>query len=101
MSFCPTCDREVTPATEILPGGVVVEACPKCEYPFEKRERAQKSKPAARPTPVRVVAADADDMVERVRSRIATLEVELERLAALKREHSTLQRMLRAAERKR
>jgi hypothetical protein len=103
VSHCPTCAADVIPSQEILPGGVIVTACPRCEFPFEKREKAAKAKPAAAaPQPVRVVStATPDNLVDQVRSRLATIEVELERFSSLKREHATLQRMLRAAERKR
>lgn len=101
MSFCPTCDREVTPAQEILPGGVVVTACPKCEYPFDKTEKAKGAQAKPQQRAVRVVSAANDDPIEHVRARLASVEVELERMDQLKRERDTLRRMLRAAERKR
>lgn len=100
MSHCPTCDRDVTPTQEILPGGVLVTACPKCEFPFAKEERTKSAAPKQAPTPVRVVAGANEGVIEQVRARLAYLEVEVERLSALKGEAATLRRMLRAAERK-
>jgi hypothetical protein len=88
--------------TEITPQGLT-EKCPKCQFKPRKAEPAPKVE-APRPPPITIVAAPPSaggSLVEQVRARLASVEVELERHAALKQERSQLRAMLKAAERKR
>ncbi len=86
---------------ELTPQGIL-EKCPKCQWQPKRRSepKAATPKPA---TPIRIeTITDGDrSLVDQVRSRLASVEVELERHETLKRERTTLRAMLKAAERKR
>jgi hypothetical protein len=101
VSLCENCDVDVAMVTEITPQGLV-EKCPKCQFKPKKAEAPKVEAP--RPPPITIVAAPPSvggSLVEQVRARLAYVEVELERHAALKQERSQLRAMLKAAERKR
>ena len=94
---CENCDSTKPLVAEFDMAGVV-HSCPSCGF---KPRKAQAPKPAKAETTVRTVAVPAGNLVDQVRARLAALDVDIERLEALKRERKQLQRMLRAAETKR
>jgi hypothetical protein len=101
VTHCENCDVDVAMVTEITPQGLT-EKCPKCQF---KPKRVEAARPATLPerkvlTPV-VMTSINGSLVDHVRARLASVEVELERHAALKQERSQLRAMLKAAERKR
>jgi len=77
----------------------MVQFCAACNFRPQAKPKAVESRRDVA-TPVRVVAPSGD-LVAQVRARLAALDVDIERLDAMKRERSTLRRMLRAAEAKR
>lgn len=97
---CDSCGAVGSFVSEFGQTGLI-QFCSKCNFRPQAKPKA--APPVARkdaPTPVRVVAPSGD-LVEQVRARLAALDVDIERLDAMKRERSTLRRMLRAAEAKR
>lgn len=106
--ICHRCDADSEPVSAWSPGGIRL-VCPKCEAPcgaavdVAERPGVAKVEPVVRKAePSRVVVqVDSRDLVESVRARIASIDVELERLDALRTERKRLGAMLRAAERTR
>lgn len=105
---CHRCDADSEPVSAWTTGGIRL-VCPKCEAPssvavaVDERPGVVKAEPVARKAePARVVVqSDSRDLVESVRARLASIDVELERLGALKAERRRLGAMLRAAEKTR
>jgi hypothetical protein len=97
---CHVCEVEVHPAHDMTPAGVV-EVCPRCSAKLAKAPVAEAAIPPAvvRTTALRP-ASNATDIEAHLRSRLAAVEVELERAAGLKAERTKLRRMLKAAERR-
>ena len=105
--ICIGCNSDVRPSVAMTERGTQ-RVCPNCSQAFaavdvDERPVAVKAEPVVRkPEPARVVVqSDSRDLVESVRARIASIDVEIERLAALKTERKRLGAMLRAAERTR
>jgi len=78
----------------------LVHSCPSCGF-RPRKATEPKSVVAVAETVVRTVAIPSGNLVDQVRARLAALDVDIERLEALKRERGQLKRMLRAAETKR
>ena len=103
---CASCGADVPYVAQITPSGIR-EACPQCgfappketEQPKAEPEKAKPVAPSAPPPKPVDVKCDDRSLVEQVRSRIAELDVEIERLEAARRERKTLAAMLKAAER--
>jgi uncharacterized Zn finger protein (UPF0148 family) len=105
--ICIGCNSDVRPSVAMTDRGTQ-RVCPQCSQVFaavdvDERQVAVKAEPVVRKTePARVVVqSDSRDLVESVRARIASIDVELERLATLRTERKRLGAMLRAAEKTR
>lgn len=99
MTHCGNCEVDVSPVHDMTPTGVI-EVCPKCSVKLPKPAPAAAIPPAVVPAVRLAPASDADAIVAHLRSRLAAVEVELERHAPLKAERTRLRRILKAAERR-
>ncbi len=111
MTHCNRCDVDVATVAAITSAGVR-QVCPRCEVSLGEvvsldAEPVKAEAPKASPMPaapavrIAVTGDSATTVVEQVRARIASIDVELERAATLKAERRTLAAMLKAAEKKR
>lgn len=97
---CSNCGADVPYVGQITPKGIV-HSCSKCHFVPKVEEEAE---PDSAPTPRRLVkneqleARPKSSIVDQVRARLVALDLELERLDALKAERKQLAAMLKAAE---
>lgn len=105
MIHCDNCERETNSSHDMSATGEVVEICSACS--FKRKPGPAKAEPKAAPiAPVKTSAvalvgtSDCADIVAHLRARLAVVDVEVERIQALRAERTKLRRMLAAAERR-
>lgn len=107
--YCLHCDQDRHPVHTFDPSGKIREACPGCGQTFAvvgaKTERLPPPPPppslpkaVAHDIKVHEAASSFETILSEAKARLATIKLELARMALLQKEEARLERMILAAE---